>query len=138
MLGVLRGCGINTHTITGGHKHADPRPGAGARLRRSFNRIDTAHVLGQTPGAPASSPTSPSGSYTDPTFLFLSHLKDIQLLLGIDQIYFQLFVLKLELFETVLVSPIKEDNPLPRPFLFLKILFMLPLQCSFLELKTHL
>ena len=41
-------------------------------------------------------------------------------------------------FVTVFVSPINEDNPLPRPFLFLKILLMLPLQNSILELRTPL
>ena len=41
-------------------------------------------------------------------------------------------------FETVFVSPIKEDNPLPRPFLLLKILLMLLLRNSILELRIPL
>ena len=41
-------------------------------------------------------------------------------------------------FETVFASPIKDDNPLPKPFLFLKILLMLLLQNSILEPKTPL
>ena len=41
-------------------------------------------------------------------------------------------------FETVLVSPIKEDNPLPNPFLLLNIPLMLPLQNSILEPRIPL